>query len=100
VWCLGCAESIEAFEREAIPKMITYLNLFSFLRALDKEHIYYALSRTRDDTVMATITQVGYRVEVDFFEDGHIEYSVFTGDEGVTDDLERLKQILELKHEL
>ncbi len=57
-------------------------DLIPFLAYLDDQHIHYALSRNRDDSVMVTFTVVGARVEVDFFDD-HIEFSTFTGNEDV-----------------
>jgi hypothetical protein len=47
---------------------------------------------------MITFTIAGGRIEVDFFEDGHIEYSTFSGDESVLDDFSHLKQIIESKN--
>ncbi len=38
---------------------------------------------------MVTFTLVGKRMEVDFFKD-HIEYSIFSGDESVEDDVPKL----------
>jgi hypothetical protein len=38
---------------------------------------------------MVTLALVGKRIEVDFFED-HVEYSIFTGDESVEDDVDKL----------
>jgi hypothetical protein len=41
---------------------------------------------------------VGKRVELDVFEDGHIEYSVFSGSESVESDLAALEDILDEKY--
>ncbi|MBL8590568.1 MAG: hypothetical protein JNK46_18685 [Methylobacteriaceae bacterium] len=60
-------------------------DLIPFLTRLDDLRVSYTLGRFRPDTIMVTITLVGARVEIDFFDD-HIEYSVFKGDEGVLDD--------------
>ena len=38
---------------------------------------------------MVCYTLVGARIELDFFDD-HIEYSIFTGDESVLEDQEKL----------
>jgi hypothetical protein len=53
------------------------------------------LARHRDDTVMVTVTLVGLRVEIDVFEDGHLEYSLFSGSESVESDLDKLKAMIE-----
>jgi hypothetical protein len=45
---------------------------------------------------MISATLVGARVEIDVFEDGHIEYSVFHGDESVISDIEELENIINI----
>ncbi|MEO6016448.1 MAG: hypothetical protein ABIP46_04270 [Polaromonas sp.] len=57
--------------------------LFQLLSNLEGEHIHFTLARHRSDTVLVTFTLVGERVEVDVFEDGHMEVSRFIGDEGI-----------------
>jgi hypothetical protein len=70
--------------------------LFELLRKIEAHFnpAAFTLSRQRDDAVMITVTLVGERLEIDVFEDGHIEYSRFTGDESVLDDLELLDQLI------
>jgi hypothetical protein len=63
--------------------------LLKFLNYLDKSKIGYNIEHDRPDSIMVTFTLIGKRIELDFFED-HIEYSVFTGDESVEDDVEKL----------
>jgi hypothetical protein len=43
---------------------------------------------------MITVTLVGERIEIDVFEDGHVEYSRFRGDESVDDDVFMLEALL------
>ncbi len=43
---------------------------------------------------MITVTVVGERLEIDVFDDGHIEYSRFKGDEDVFDDEEALMDLI------
>ncbi len=43
---------------------------------------------------MVAVTVVGERLEIDVFEDGHVEFSRFRGDEGVESDAGRLDQII------
>jgi hypothetical protein len=69
--------------------------LFELLRMLEKTRHHFVLARERDDTVMVTVTLVGLRVEIDVFEDGHLEYSLFSGSESVESDLDKLKAMIE-----
>jgi hypothetical protein len=68
-------------------------DLVPFLNFLRKEKISYELDCVRDDAIMVTLTVVGARIEVEFFDD-HIEFSVFEGDESVDDDSDRLFRII------
>ena len=68
-------------------------DLLPFLNLLKDHSIVYRLEHMRPDSIMVTLTLVGARVEVDFFDD-HIEYSVFKGDERVLDDQEDLFRLL------
>ena len=68
-------------------------DLLAFLNVLRKEKISYQLDCVRDDAIMVTLTVVGARIEVDFFDD-HIEFSVFEGDESVEDYSDKLFRII------
>ncbi len=68
--------------------------LYRVLRLLEQERVHYRLSRHRDDSIMITATLVGERIEIDVFEDGHIEYSRFRGTEAVEDDVPFLEALL------
>lgn len=68
--------------------------LFTLLDDLDAEQIYYSLERTRPDTVRVNVTVVGKRIEVDVFDDGHVEVSEFTGSEHVIGDAETVKALI------
>lgn len=68
--------------------------LFVVIRELDKRSLYFSLSRHRPDSVMLTVTLVGKRIEIDVFDDEHVEYSVFTGSEDVSSNLENLFALL------
>ncbi len=65
--------------------------LFDLLRKIEKRFnpAAFTLSPNRDDSVMITLTRVSERLEIDVFEDGHIEYSRFLGSEDVLDDLDQ-----------
>jgi hypothetical protein len=60
--------------------------LYDVLNLLERERLHFRIDRHRPDTVMITVTVVGERLEIDVFDDGHIEYSRFKGDEDVFDD--------------
>jgi hypothetical protein len=70
--------------------------LFDLLRKLEKHFnpAAFTLSRERPESVMITLTLVGERLEIDVFEDGHIEYSRFIGNEDVLDDLDVLNRLI------
>lgn len=57
--------------------------LYRVLRTLDVQKLYYRVDRHRPDSVMITVTVVGERLEIDVFEDGHVEFSRFRGNEAV-----------------
>lgn len=69
--------------------------LFELLKRLDDAGFYYTLDRHRDETVQVTISFVGERVEVDVFEDGHMEVSRFLGTEDVLGGQELIFDIIE-----
>jgi len=68
--------------------------LYEILSLLEKEKLWFRVDRHRDDTVMITVTVVGERLEIDVFEDGHVEFSRFLGDEGVDSDAKRLMDLI------
>ncbi len=68
-------------------------DLLLFLNFLKDRSISYRIEHMRADSVMVTLTLVGIRIEVDFF-DNHVEYSTFTGDERALDDQTRLFKLL------
>ena len=68
--------------------------LYRVIRLLEHEGVHYRLDRYRDDSIMITATLVGERIEIDVFEDGHVEYSRFRGNEDVEDDIPILETLL------
>ena len=68
--------------------------LYRVIRLLEREGVHYSLLRHRDDSIMITATLVGERIEIDVFEDGHVEYSRFRGTEDVEDDIPLLEALL------
>ena len=69
--------------------------LYQLITELEKRKIHFFMSRLRNDSIMLTCTIVGMRMEVDVFEDGHIEYSEFKGDESVLDDETHLRNLMD-----
>ena len=57
--------------------------LYELLSRLEAARIHFTLARYRPDTVLVALTLVGERVEVDVFDDGHMEVSRFIGKEDV-----------------
>lgn len=68
--------------------------LYRILRLLDEQRLWYRVDRHREDSVMIAVTVVGERLEIDVFEDGHVEFSRFLGDEGVESDAGLLDRII------
>jgi hypothetical protein len=68
--------------------------LFGLLADLDAASIDYTLGRDRPDTVRVNVTVVGERVEVDVFEDGHMEVSRFRGSEAVVGDATLIETLI------
>jgi hypothetical protein len=57
--------------------------LHRLLERLDAGKYHYTLGRHRPDSVLVSVTFVGERVEIDVFDDGHMEVSRFKGNEDV-----------------
>jgi len=68
--------------------------LYRLLSALEDARIHFTLHRHRPDTVLVTMTMVGERVEVDVFEDGHIEVSRFSGNEDIVGDIDLVYSLI------
>ena len=77
-----------------LPDNQTTHPLFDLLGQLDAAGHHYALSRHRSDTILVTVTFVGERMEIDVFDDGHMEVSRFKGNEDVEGGAGLVKQIL------
>ncbi|NJK93295.1 MAG: hypothetical protein HC904_16680 [Blastochloris sp.] len=71
--------------------------LYDLLRRLENDHVHYTISRHREDSVMVTATFVGERIEIDIFDDGHMEVSRFKGSEDILGDTDLVYQILDQK---
>ena len=61
---------------------------------LEGGHVHWTLERTRPDTVRVNTTLFGKRLDIEVFEDDHVESSRFRGDEDVEGDVSSLEAIL------
>ncbi|QEN85482.1 hypothetical protein FZC33_04350 [Labrys sp. KNU-23] len=48
--------------------------LFSLLRTLDQQHLWYVLDRLAPDSITLTVTADDSRFEIDIYENGRVEY--------------------------
>ena len=69
--------------------------LFGLLTKLEHAKISYTLGRYRPDSVLVSLTVVGQRIEIDVFEDGHMEVSKFIGNEDILGGVELVDQIIQ-----
>lgn len=68
--------------------------LYQLLEKLEAAKIHFTLSRHRE-SVLVTLTLVGERVEVDVFEDGHMEVSRFPGSEDIVGGAELVGRLID-----
>lgn len=73
--------------------------IFEVVRMLDSARLHYFIERTRPDTIRFSVTLVGERVEIDVFEDDHIEISRFRGDESIESEMELLRELVKRERE-
>jgi hypothetical protein len=68
-------------------------DLLPFINFLREEKIWYKLDCEQDDAIMVSLTVVGARIEV-YFYDELIGFSVFSGSEAVVEDSDLLFRII------
>ena len=68
--------------------------VFETIKALEDARLHFFIMRTRPDALTLSVTIVGERIEIDIFEDDHIEISRFRGDESIEGGEELLAAIL------
>lgn len=73
--------------------------LYTLLSQLEEARIHFTLGRNRYDTVLVSLTLVGERVEVDVFEDGHMEVSRFPGNENIVGGEQLVRELIEKNRE-
>ncbi|WPO77982.1 hypothetical protein [Flavobacterium sp. KACC 22761] len=69
--------------------------IYHILEELDKAEIFYQLQRTRENSIMICASVIGSRIEIEVFNDGSIESSIFTGDESIISGSDFVKKIVE-----
>ena len=70
--------------------------VFETMRMLEEARLHFFIERTRPDSIRLSVTMVGERVEIDIFEDNHLEISRFFGDEKVEGDMDLLVSMLKV----
>jgi hypothetical protein len=68
--------------------------VFETIKALEGAHLHFFIMRTRPDALTFSVTIVGERIEIDIFEDDHLEISRFRGDESIEGGKELLAAVL------
>ena len=68
--------------------------VFKTIGMLEEARLHFFIERTRPDAIRLSVTMVGERVEIDVFEDDHLEISRFLGDEKVEGGMELLVKML------
>jgi hypothetical protein len=68
--------------------------LYDLLLRLEDAKIAFILSRNRSDSLLVPLTLVGERVEIDVFEDGHMEVCRFTGSEDIVGGAEVVEKVI------
>jgi hypothetical protein len=68
--------------------------VFDTIKLLEAARLHFFIERTRPDTIRLSVTMVGERIEIDIFEDDHLEISRFRGDEGIEGGKELLLSLL------
>ncbi|MCL8489525.1 MULTISPECIES: hypothetical protein [Bradyrhizobium] len=69
--------------------------VFETMRLLEGAGLHFYIERTRPDSIRLCVTLVGERLEIEIFEDDHLEISRFRGDEAVEGGKEALRRLLE-----
>jgi hypothetical protein len=68
--------------------------VFKTMRMLEEARLHFFIERTRPDSIRLSVTMVGERVEIDIFEDNHLEISRFSGDEKIEGGMDLLTSML------
>ncbi|MCJ2063886.1 hypothetical protein MKK63_14365 [Methylobacterium sp. J-088] len=70
------------------------VTIFDVLKMLEEAKISFRLARDRPDTVRVDATLCGLRLEIECFDDNHVEVSTFRGTEDIDGDYGHLLKLL------
>jgi hypothetical protein len=74
--------------------------VFEVCRMLEAANVHFVIEReSGTDAIRLTATFVGERVEIEIFEDDHVEISRFRGDEGIEGGMELLNELIKRETE-
>lgn len=68
--------------------------VFKILNLLEKSKVKFRLARDRPDTIRVDATLYGLRLEIECFDDNHMEVSTFRGTEDIDGEYDYLLKIL------
>jgi hypothetical protein len=68
--------------------------IFDVLRVLEEAKISFRLARDRPDTIRVDATITGLRLEIECFDDNHVEVSTFRGTEDIDGEFDYLLKML------
>ena len=69
--------------------------VFTVMEILNDHQIHFFIQQLRSKSLTIFATFVGYRLEIEVFDDDHIEIARFSGDESVEGGLEVLLSLIE-----
>jgi hypothetical protein len=70
------------------------ITIFDVLKRLEEAKVSFRLARDRPDTIRVDATLYGLRLEIECFDDNHVEVSTFRGTEDIDGDYDYLLKIL------
>ncbi|WP_267420884.1 hypothetical protein [Methylobacterium sp. GC_Met_2] len=70
------------------------VTILDVLKMLEEAKISFRLARDRPDTVRVDATLYGLRLEIECFDDNHVEVSTFRGTEDIDGDYGYLLKLL------
>lgn len=70
------------------------VSIFDVLKTLEGAKISFRLARDRPDTIRVDATLYGLRLEIECFDDNHVEVSTFRGTEDIDGEYDYLLKIL------
>lgn len=76
-----------------MPRQNSFQKLLDFLERLERENLWYRLEYIRPETICVCIVIPGEHWEVEFFDDGHIEFERFVTTSEIGDEAALEKHI-------